>query len=143
MSIETIIPKVITDRPSDPAAAVRAASTFSGAPLVQATVIPSGSGLSRTITVQVVNQKLQECRGLFMIAMVIGNAADGAPAGTTTIGTPTQGVHVATLVANQAAIFFTNASGTLVVQLTQSGSWTPRYPRVIVLGSAQGTEAVA
>ena len=143
MAIETIIPKVITDRPSDPDAALRAASTFSGATLLQATVIPAGSGLARTITVQVVNPKLQECRGLFMLALVIGNAADGAPAGTTTIGTPTQGVLISTLVANQAALFFTNTSGKLVVELTQSGSWTTRYPRVIVLGPAQGTEAVA
>lgn len=142
MAIETLIPKVVPDRISDDRAALRAASTFSGAPLLQAIVTAAGTGLSRTLTVQVANQKLQECRGLFAILLVIGNAADGPPAGTTTIGSPTEGELIATITADKVAMFFTETTGRLVVQLTQAGVWTPRYPRCVVIGPAQGTTEV-
>lgn len=137
--METRIPRVIPDRIADDRSAMRAAAAFSGGPLLQAIVNGTGIGLTRTLTVQVANQKLQPCIGLFAVLLVIGNAEGGPPAGTTTIGTPSEGQLITTLVANQAAMFFTAANGRLVVDLTQAGAWTTRYPRCVVLGPAQGT----
>lgn len=136
--IETVIPQVVSDGVADRGAIARAVSAFTSAPLLQAIVQSSGTGLTRTMNIQVANQGLKPCYGLFAVLLVMGTAEAGGPAGTQTIATPAQGVLVASLVANSCAIYFTNAAGKLLVDVTQIGAWTTRYTRAIVLGPASG-----
>lgn len=96
------------------------------------TVGPEASDI-RPLTVRVVTPKQQECRGLFLVAIVWGTSADGAPAGVPAAVTPTLGSLVSAL-GSHAALYMTDATGVLELDAQISGAAT-RHVRAFVIGA--------
>ena len=121
-------------------------------PPLRARVTATGSGLTRTVAVQVVNgaggaQGVSEggaggvpCLGMFAVLVVVGTAETDGGAGAQVIAAPSAGNLIAALVANKSGIYFTDTSGKLAFDVTQGGAWTSRSVRATVLGPADGTD---
>lgn len=137
MQLTPIIPSCITDRPADSAGIARSAAQYATRPALRAKSAWSGSGLTRTLTVQVHNQRLQDCEGYFMVLVVFGTDGGSADATFNT----TTGVTIDEFNVAIGGLFITGAAGALALSVSQSGSWTDLVPRVAAICPFDG-EAV-
>jgi len=131
-----IIPSCISDRPADVAGLARAAATYATRPSLRAKSQWSSSGLTRTLTIQVINQKLQNCVGRFLVGVALGT--DGGAA--TPTFSVTTGEALDEWTEAQGGLFVTAADGSLVLSVTQTGSWTTLVERVTSIAPFDGPE---
>lgn len=129
MQLTPIIPSCITDRPADSAGIARSAAQYATRPALRAKSAWSGSGLTRTLTVQVHNQRLQDCEGYFMVSVVFGTDGGSAdPTYTVSTGTGIDDFNV-----TLGGLFITGPAGALALSVSQTGSWTDLVPRVAAI----------
>lgn len=94
----------------------------------------------RVATFTVVNLAGEPCRGLFLLDVIVGTAADGGPAGTQTVAWTTGTAR--TVVANQQFEVVTSADGIAVATVNVSGAGG-RHIRALVRGVVQGSGLVS
>lgn len=155
MAIAFTFPSLIPTRLLDPTQMLRVVSAVSSRPPLRCRVTWSDNGLlTRKAHVQVVNgagghQGVGEggvggrpCLGMFAVLVVVGVVEDDSGAGEQTLGSPSEGGLISELVQDRVAVYFTNRSGVVAFDITQTGSWTARSVRAIVLGPADGTDTM-
>lgn len=131
-----IIPSAIAEASANAQQVQRQTAAYGARPPLAARESWSGAGLTRTLTLQVINQRLEECRGRFLVAVVLG--ADG---GTVTCTTAvTSGVQLDEFTEAQGGTFITGADGALELDITQTGSWSAITPRVTSIAPFNGDE---
>lgn len=139
MTLSQLIPSCISDLPADSAGLARAAATYATRPPLRCRSEWTGSGLTRTLTVQVRNQKKQDCKGYYLVCVLLGT--DGGSA--TPTFTMTNGVQLDDFTEAQGGLFLTDDDGKVVLSVTQSGSWTALVERAAAVAPIDGPTAAA
>lgn len=139
MPLEPLIPSCISDLPADAAGLARATATYATRPSLRCKTTWSGSGLTRTLTVQVRNQKKQDCAGYYLVCVLLGT--DGGSA--TPAFTVTNGVQLDEFTETQGGVFLTDASGKVVLSVTQTSAWTALVERASAVSPIDGPTAAA
>ncbi len=139
MTLAHLIPSCISDLPADAAGLARAAATYATRPSLRCKTEWTGTGLTRTLTVQVRNQKKQDCKGNYIVCVVLGT--DGGSAVPTF--TVSAGVQIEAFSEAQGGLFITDAAGTLTLSVTQTGAWTALVERAAAVAPFDGPTATA
>ena len=135
--LQHIIPSAIAEGTANAAQAQRQTAIYGARPPLAARETWAGSGLTRTLTLQVINQRLEACHGRFLVAVLLG----GEGATVTCTYSVTDGVELDAFTAAQGGLFLTAADGSLELEIDQTGSWTTLVPRVTSISPFQGPDA--
>lgn len=138
-ALQHIIPSVIGDRPGDAALQARQTATYGARPPLRARTTWTGAGLTRTLTVQVTNQRAADCKGHYLVCVLLGT--DGGSA--TPTFTVSAGTELEQFSEVQGGLFITDEDGKLTLSVTQSGSWTALVERATALSLIDGPTATA
>jgi len=142
MPIAVNIPVLMPSTPSEVTQVERVVSAHVGQPPLRALITSTGTVLTRTVTIQVVNAKRGACIGLFDVLLVVGLVETDGGSGTQTLAVPTAGKLVATHTANVSGTYFTDIAGKIVLDVTQSGAWSSRFIRAVVRGVVDSQEVL-
>lgn len=135
MSIEPVIPSTIQEQPVRGLAQLALECAESNRrPMLRVFVTfgPEASN-TRRATLRVVNRRGEPCTGVFLVAMAVGLAEDGAPGGTQTL-TVAKGHAFGGGISNQSAILLTHPDGSAEVDIAVTGAAT-RHVRAWVIGT--------
>lgn len=140
----THIPAPLQARATNPSEHARQVSRWLGMPELEVSIAVGGEGVpnpdDRAFTLTVVNLAGQACKGLFLLDVIVGTAADGGPDGVQT-ATWTKGT-ARSVVANQQFEVVTDDDGTAAVAINVAGAGT-RHVRALVRGVLQGSGEIA
>lgn len=138
-ALQHIIPSVIGDRPGDAALHARQTATYGARPPLRARTTWTGAGLTRTLTVQVTNQRAADCKGYYLVCVLLGT--DGGSA--TPTFTVSAGSELEQFSEVQGGLFITDEDGKITLSVTQSGAWTALVERATALAPLDGPTATA
>jgi len=92
----------------------------------------SESADKRTVTAQVIDRVGNPRPEYWYLMLHISTGAYNAPAGTSTIGTPSSGVLIKELTSGQVAVFQTDSTGKVVFTLEVAGAATRHFHGIAV-----------